>query len=349
MKECYEELDVESNQFMDTLEVDVQGHSCLWYAQMKTAYPQICASSNARRMCPVTCQAKQVCFSRRKKRATAEQQDVDKPPLLPKGDADTSVYRIFDRVMHLRPEDSAHPTIICPRSSINKDILVQECKKCQGPDTSACSLKNYTDLPEWHFSLMYNASWSGYNRANILDCDELAARVDSAQCAWNDTWVKPFTDEFKKTNAFSVSFWTKPAPTSRGMPGEFVSSVNFFSKLVTPKTFFDLQHAHPYEEAISRVDMANVVAEGWDIPGEDVELYAETKFNFKLQPRTIVELNHGGAVPFNSEWTFYHVSFQQNHVDRWQHVPTLPPFGPPPRFLGKLRSKLSSSGAGHVC
>jgi len=397
MKECYDESDVESNHFMDTLEVDVQGHSCQWYAQMKTAYPQVCASSIARRMCPVTCRAKQICFSRKKKQATTEQQDfdADTPPLqydpncldmpnfldsegdscakwaanptwcsgspedgvvdMPSdyknlfgedpamaccvcgGGADRSVYKIFDRVMHLRP---ALPTIICPRSSINKDILVQECRQCQGTNTSACRHQEYTDLPAWHFALMYNASWSGYNRANIFDCDELAARVDSAQCAWNDSWVQSFTDEFKKTKAFSLSFWSKPVSRSRGMPGEFVSSVNFFSKLVTPKTFFDLQQAHPYEEAITRIDMANVVAEGWRIPGEeDPELYINTTFNFKVKPRVSVELNHGGAVPFNSEWTFYHVSLKQNVVERWQHVVLPSRYGPTPRFVGSTVNK----------
>jgi len=53
MKECFDESDLESNSFVDTLQQDVQGHTCSYYAKMKTSHPQVCDSSAAKTMCPV--------------------------------------------------------------------------------------------------------------------------------------------------------------------------------------------------------------------------------------------------------------------------------------------------------
>jgi len=54
MKECFDESDLESNSFVDTLQQDVQGHTCSFYAKMSTSHPQVCDSSAAKTMCPVT-------------------------------------------------------------------------------------------------------------------------------------------------------------------------------------------------------------------------------------------------------------------------------------------------------
>ena len=126
----------------------------------------------------VTCGAKQVCFARK------EQGPTESKPL----DNDTT-FRIFDRVMHLRPK-ADQPTIVCPRSSRTDkiDVLIQQCKSCEGRGSASCKDSNYTDLTRWTFAVMYESSWSGYQRANLLDCEELAARID-AQCAWNDSWL----------------------------------------------------------------------------------------------------------------------------------------------------------------
>jgi len=53
MKECFDESDLESNSFVDTLQQDVQGHTCSFYAKMSTSHPQVCDSSAAKTMCPV--------------------------------------------------------------------------------------------------------------------------------------------------------------------------------------------------------------------------------------------------------------------------------------------------------
>jgi hypothetical protein len=185
---------------------------------------------------------------------------------------------------------------------------------------------------------MYNASWKGYNRANLLDCEELSARLDSEQCAWNDSWIRPFMEDFNKSQAFSFSFWSKPAPTSRVMPREFALSVHFFAKLVSPKTFFDLQEANPYEEAMSRLDMANVVREGWKIPGVRADT-SGSDITLKLLPIISAELNHRGAVPFNREWTFYHISFRRDKINQWQERVTSTGAGETPRFMGHLVNK----------
>lgn len=126
----------------------------------------------------MTCGTKQVCFSR-------EKEGCDNV------NADTT-FRIFKRVMHLDP--AAHPTIICPRSSISDklDVLIQECKACEGHGNVGCPHTNYSDVPKSHFRLMHESSWSGYQRANLLDCDDLQARLDSEQCAWDDSWYLIF-------------------------------------------------------------------------------------------------------------------------------------------------------------
>lgn len=289
-------------------------------------------------MCPVTCGAKQVCFSRKDTSATPPDQDLT-PAATTQDDKDPKVYRIFDRIMHLRPKDSEHPTLICPRSSINKETLVSDCRKCQGKGQFSCQHTNYSNISKWQFPLMYNASWLGYKRANLLDCDQLAARLDSEQCAWNDSWVGPFTEDFNKSSEFSFSFWSKPAPTSRGMPDEFVLSVHFFADLVSPKTFFDLQEAHPYEEAMSRLDMPNVVREGWIVPGVKADR-SGANVNLKLRPIISTELNHRGAVPFNREWTFYHISFRRDSIYHWQERVTFSGSGGTPRFLGRVVKKV---------
>jgi len=51
------------------------------------------------------------------------------------------------------------------------------------------------------------------------------------------------------------------------MPEGFRLSVNFFSQLVPPQTFFDVQESHLYHEEISKLDMPNSVGLGWAIPG----------------------------------------------------------------------------------
>ena len=53
MKECFDESDLESDSFVDTLQQDVQGHKCSYYAKMKTSYSQVCDSSAAKTMCLV--------------------------------------------------------------------------------------------------------------------------------------------------------------------------------------------------------------------------------------------------------------------------------------------------------
>ena len=129
----------------------------------------------------MTCRAKQQCFSRQEE-GSEENGSADNV------NADTT-FRIFDRVMHLDPKDPAHPTIVCPRRSIKIDVLIQECKACEDSGNVNCKQTNYSDAPNWYFHTMYNSSWSGYQRAKISNCDELAAALDSEQCSWDDSWL----------------------------------------------------------------------------------------------------------------------------------------------------------------
>jgi len=94
--------------------------------------------------------------------------------------------------------------------------------------------------------------------------------------------ISPFTQDFKASHQFSFSWWSKPVASSRGMPEDFRASVNFFSKLVPPKTFFDLQESHPYKEQISKLDMANTISEGWIVPGASAESNTESRNTVKV-------------------------------------------------------------------
>jgi len=88
--------------------------------------------------------------------------------------------------------------------------------------------------------------------------------------------ISRFTQDFKASHQFSFSWWSKPVASSWGMPQDFRVSVNFFSKLVPPKTFFDLQESHPYKEQISKLDMAKTISEGWMVPGVSAESNTES-------------------------------------------------------------------------
>jgi len=51
MKECFDECELESDLFADSIEQDVQGNTCSWYAAMKLTHPRVCDSSAAKKMC----------------------------------------------------------------------------------------------------------------------------------------------------------------------------------------------------------------------------------------------------------------------------------------------------------
>ena len=51
MKECLDECELDSDLFADSIEQDVQGNTCSWYAAMKLTHPQVCDSSAAKKMC----------------------------------------------------------------------------------------------------------------------------------------------------------------------------------------------------------------------------------------------------------------------------------------------------------
>jgi len=53
MKECFDESDLESGSFADTIQQDIQMNTCSWYASRKRSHPQVCSSSAAKQMCPV--------------------------------------------------------------------------------------------------------------------------------------------------------------------------------------------------------------------------------------------------------------------------------------------------------
>jgi len=124
------------------------------------------------------------------------------------------------------------------------------------------------------------------------------------------------------------------------MPEEFRMSVNFFSKLVPPKTFFDVQDSHPYQEENSRLDMANTVSDGWTVPGVSAESSAVSQGNVKLRPIISAQIEHGGSVQFNSDWTFYHVSFRRERKDTYDEFINIATVGNQPKFVGITVSKV---------
>ena len=358
MKQCKDPSS--DGQYGDTSEIDDHGRLCSWYSRMSKTQKEVCFSSSAKKMCPMTCQFYRECnlgshlpkgipewvdetasgISGRdchkssipsrecvfpfiyegKPYSTCTTYNWTLPWCATTSNFDTdpagrweeckcdlvektiSKYRIFDRVMHLRPNGN-NKTLICPAKSLNVDDILAECENKVKESES----KDFADI--------LAQSWKGFDRADLRLCDEIRERLslETQQCAWDDSWIPKFLFDVNTNKGFSLSFWSKPTPTSRGMPREFVNSVNFFEQLAPAKTLFDIMEGHPYLEAVTRLIMPNT----------------DSRTSL-VNPTISAEIQHKSSVSFTDQWTFYYASFRKiRESDIWTQYLTDVEMQPP--------------------
>eukprot|EP00291_Cryptomonas_curvata_P010033 CAMPEP_0172189258 /NCGR_PEP_ID=MMETSP1050-20130122/22417_1 /TAXON_ID=233186 /ORGANISM="Cryptomonas curvata, Strain CCAP979/52" /LENGTH=898 /DNA_ID=CAMNT_0012863919 /DNA_START=802 /DNA_END=3497 /DNA_ORIENTATION=- len=189
------------------------------------AQPKVCESAFAKTMCPMTCKGRVECHDG----SFAE-------GFQPRSAGRT--YAVFDRIMHLKPREGA-PTVICPAQSLDEAALLAACHTAQSGGERESG--EYTDA-------FVGNNWSFITRANVSNCEDLARRVDFGQCAWNDSWVEDFRAEYAVTQSFSFSFWIKPKPGSKGMPGEFWPSLNLIARFAPAFSLGEIYPPNGHQE-----------------------------------------------------------------------------------------------------
>jgi len=282
VKECKEQSD---NSFQDSPEVDSQGRNCAWYSEQLRASGsnRVCASAAAKALCPLTCRGVRECSTgfpfdgNVNDEATRQQATA----------AQASKYRIFDRIMHIKPRAIGIPTVICPRKSLD---VAAEVARCRAQRSTYADLPNFRET--WLSSL--SESWSGYQRADVSDCDVLEQRLDAYQCAWDDGWISDFQRDFAQHKAMSINFWVHSTPSSQGMPTQFVSALNALGTLVPPRTLFDVREQNPTQEAITRFAVPYTDGQNWG------------------------SIRHRNSIDFVNEWTFYYLSLRELPSGDWQ-------------------------------
>lgn len=233
VRDCIDEST--SRDFYDLGEVDELGNACGWYYAAMQQNRQVCNSDAARKMCPMTCAAVQTCHD-----GSLFLNFTQPAPDAPK-------FRIFDRIMHLTPRDNA-ASVICPRADAETGRILAECARHSARGDDFWWSKE--ESPHFSDPLFYSAQ-SG--RADLRDCEELKARLDREQCEWDGSWLPAFQREFEKSRRWSVSFWVRPTPNSKGMPHAFVPSVHLISRLASPLILADFFIPDAEKEALLEV------------------------------------------------------------------------------------------------
>jgi len=141
-------------------------------------------------------------------------------------------FRIFDRVMWLTPDK--HPgSLLCPskRVAAEQDQVMARCRALRGGQPPG-----WTGPEEgrYNFSYTHEKTWHQLDNVNLWDCDDLEARLDPEQCAWDDSWLEDFQTDFEETRSWMLSFWLRPTEQSMGMPQNFWFAVSLFSSLSPP-------------------------------------------------------------------------------------------------------------------
>ena len=185
-------------------------------------------------MCPVTCGGKRQCHD-------GSLYHLFQPPV------PRPVYRIFNRVMRLKPRDTSS-SLICQSNQTSRSNLLAKCRKawddygcdsCAKGDIVLCtpttgckcsygmsrvadSPSIGCDSPKW--SDFYQQghgdnTWTEYRRTDQWDCDKIDKNLGN--CSWDSSWIPQFRQDVKATNFFSVTVWMKPTSTSWGMPKFF--------------------------------------------------------------------------------------------------------------------------------
>ena len=186
----------EQMQYVDSLYPDDMGNDCAYYAEQSKTNKKLCASSAAKKLCPVACKGKRQCYD-------GSSYVGYIAPEKPK------TYRIWERVMNLkRPakqdggggsNGGGKSGMVCPGKSVNRTKILSDCKRlsAQGPGAFG---------PSQDYENTRGNLWPGFKRLNLTDCEEVEAALGDEYCSWDDSWLEEFTEEVKARKRFSLRF-----------------------------------------------------------------------------------------------------------------------------------------------
>lgn len=264
--------------FHDTIDVDEKGHHCAWYARIASEHPYVCSAKWLKNMCPLTCNGKRICHDGTLKYGFEAK-------------ARRRKFRVFDRIMHLKPKDGAK-SLLCPSDRVKREELVESCRKYKQMDEE---MEGDFYNGEWarNFSWFLGKSYPGVSRTDLRDCDALAASIDETQCAWNSSWLDDFREDYEETGTWAMTIWVRSKQGSFGMPSNFWYGLFMYSTLSPPLTLAHFNEPYPQYEP-------------W------MDVYATTlqkSTNLTKTPRC--EVFPTTLVKYQSEWTMMHVQLER--------------------------------------
>eukprot|EP00961_Rhodomonas_salina_P158614 2135174-Rhodomonas_salina.1 len=129
-------------EFADTLRTDSQGNPCSWWFSVSQDFPWVCSAAWLKEMCPVTCSGVRLCHDGTLNQGDTMNDVIVTPP--------RRKFRIFDRIMHLRPK-IGQTGLLCPSDRLNKEELLAQCRaNAQTP--------NFYDTQQWNFTCLLYTS-----------------------------------------------------------------------------------------------------------------------------------------------------------------------------------------------
>lgn len=212
MRECV--VLARDTDFYDSNEQDSRGHDCNWFNHVAQAHEYVCTPAWVKAMCPATCGARRVCHDGKLRSAAT------KP--VPR-----RTFRIFDRIVNVEPRVGGKG-VICPSNTIKREEVLADCRRF------ADTLDFDGDQWRRNFTYFLGSAFADVHMTDVRKCDELAARLDEAQCTWDGSWLPEFQKDYEETETWSLSFWVRPKEGSLGMPNNFWFAINAFSTLAPP-------------------------------------------------------------------------------------------------------------------
>ena len=202
----------------DTRFVDMAGHECQWYEEMRKSTPKICSSTELQMNCPLACGIKVPCWE-----GTQEAR---------------STFSVWNKIMLLTESVLPGMGKACVREGID---AVSECREIASNPSIAVTppggqawIRDAVSYMDKHFF----TAWSSGNISKY--CDVLEQMVDS-RCAFPAPWTKKINTEIKKQRGFTIDFWWKALPgtsirqrASDNTETDVIHRMTFFSRMVPP-------------------------------------------------------------------------------------------------------------------
>lgn len=188
---------IDSNLF-----VDLAGHGCDWYYEVRKSRPNVCANPSMRQHCPVACGFAKPCFS--------ADLLTDKVP----------IYQVWDRIMWISPPSAETDHTVCLSSDADLTHIVKRCQDRQ-----------------MAFAGGFRAAMleAGNVLLNVSDCNALSASV-SEYCAFQtkQNWTGTLDKEIAGGGDFTLTFWIRAAGVA-AFASAYTPSLQLFSSLSPPE------------------------------------------------------------------------------------------------------------------